>query len=592
MNNGGYGYEDSDPHPDERQIKLDTDRSFVLYPLDSSSASRDVLQNDLHALLLSLFRKRPSLHYFQGFHDVISVLFLTLPRPLHLSCVEKMALHRVRDSMGIGLEPVVGLLRILRNLLRLVDPEYAGLLESTSPLPYHALSNLLTLFSHDIPTLPLIQHVWDFLLAREPLAVVWLAAAVILYRKPSIQRLVEQDEEGMIHSLLGALPELVDGEPEFLDTLTYGTTEGVDGDARLPVSDDHEPDGSLCTASVLDDAGDLHQGTDSHQRTSESLARTNDSHSAMSNVRISDDVNNGTCTGMPANTEEVQSPTMGTNLISDYDSIVTACSPLSRGTELTNDSDETNTDGFDVLHQRTKIDPLLEATLENRQSTPQPCSRDEYHVSTELTEAATRPSTPKKIAPQQYSSYRSKHPHRKKPPPISLPYLLRQADALLTSYPPSHSALRVHEIMGKDSVVHTWRAPMIAKTRDTSVDKWVSDDYLQSLVNSQDIVVPTPPPSPIHHPRYSDKKYAPKWFSKGALSMGRVGLRMGLFTPLERRLLLVGALLVVGVALALKYNRLPRSLESWVLFQPPRGLVSSILTMWGRVPWSHHFDLL
>jgi len=128
IGNGSYGYENTDPHPDERQIKLDTDRSFVLYSLgqrlalvpclgdlecalESSSASRDALQNDLHALLLSLFRTRRSLHYFQGFHDIISVLFLTLPRPLHFPCVEKMALHRVRDSMGIGLEPVVGLLR-------------------------------------------------------------------------------------------------------------------------------------------------------------------------------------------------------------------------------------------------------------------------------------------------------------------------------------------------------------------------------------------------------------------------------------------------------------------------------------------------
>lgn len=51
---------------------------------------------------------------------------------------------------------------------------------STSPLPYHALSNILTLFSHDVPALPQIQHVWDFLLVREPLAVIWLAAAVSL----------------------------------------------------------------------------------------------------------------------------------------------------------------------------------------------------------------------------------------------------------------------------------------------------------------------------------------------------------------------------------------------------------------------------
>lgn len=46
------------------------------------------------------------------------------------------------------------------------------------PLPYYALSNLLTLFSHDVPTLPLIQHVFDYLLCRPPIASVYLAVAV------------------------------------------------------------------------------------------------------------------------------------------------------------------------------------------------------------------------------------------------------------------------------------------------------------------------------------------------------------------------------------------------------------------------------
>jgi hypothetical protein len=68
--------------------------------------------------------------------------------------------------------------------------EYGNLLGSTtrtrscrcrsSPIPYFALSNLLTLFSHDMPTLPLIQHVFDFLLCRPPIAAVYLAAAVCL----------------------------------------------------------------------------------------------------------------------------------------------------------------------------------------------------------------------------------------------------------------------------------------------------------------------------------------------------------------------------------------------------------------------------
>jgi hypothetical protein len=82
----------------------------------------------------------------------------------------------------------------MKNLLRLADPKYAETLEryvstrsllsvlltfhSTSPLPFHALSNLLTLFSHDMPTLRLIQHTFDYLLCRPPVAIVYLATAV------------------------------------------------------------------------------------------------------------------------------------------------------------------------------------------------------------------------------------------------------------------------------------------------------------------------------------------------------------------------------------------------------------------------------
>jgi len=55
-------------------------------------------------------------------------------------------------------------------------------------MPYHALSNLLTLFSHDMPTLPLIQHTFDYLLVRPPVACVYITAAVglISHRLPPI----------------------------------------------------------------------------------------------------------------------------------------------------------------------------------------------------------------------------------------------------------------------------------------------------------------------------------------------------------------------------------------------------------------------
>ena len=89
---------------------------------------RETLQAGLHQLLVSIFRRRPRLNYFQvcayfphclylsnlrsqGYHDIVTVFFLTLPQELQFACVEKFSLHRVRDSMSIGLEPVLGLLR-------------------------------------------------------------------------------------------------------------------------------------------------------------------------------------------------------------------------------------------------------------------------------------------------------------------------------------------------------------------------------------------------------------------------------------------------------------------------------------------------
>ena len=71
-------------HADERQIKLDTDRSFVLYPVGEihillvcqenvcSSAfgiedlkEKELLQGELHELIVEIFRRRRRLSYFQ-----------------------------------------------------------------------------------------------------------------------------------------------------------------------------------------------------------------------------------------------------------------------------------------------------------------------------------------------------------------------------------------------------------------------------------------------------------------------------------------------------------------------------------------------
>lgn len=413
----------------------------------------------------------------------------------------------------------------------------------------------------------------------------------------------------MIHSLLGALPELIDGEL-VMNAPTYGTAESVNGGARLPVSENQQLDEDGCTALALNDVGDLHQGNDSHQRTDAPLARTHDTHSDMLGTRESTNTNNGSRTGIPADAEHnVHCSNVDASLTSDPNTTITACSSASPGTELTNDSGEIDAGEIEIstLHRRLSTvslglrsssgdslspidqsphnDPLPAASTIHQPVTTSQSPRSAYvdhGVSLcDLTEAKNFPPTSDKSALQH-----SAPPHRGKPLPLSLPYLLRQADALLTIYPPSHPALRVHEIMGEDSVVQTWDAPTITNSRDTSVDEWESDDHLQSLVNSENVVVPTPPPSPVLRPCFPKYDSTSRWNGKRVLGLRQAGFRMGLLTSLERRLMLAGVLLVIGVAVALKYNKLPKCLDSWMLWQSQRRLASSILTFWGRAPWS------
>jgi len=84
-----------EPHRDERQIRLDTDRSFVLYPVgdappyltpllsftsiptdDSPDDGRVARQAELNKLIVQLFRRYPGLNYFQvNFSAIFSAHF-------------------------------------------------------------------------------------------------------------------------------------------------------------------------------------------------------------------------------------------------------------------------------------------------------------------------------------------------------------------------------------------------------------------------------------------------------------------------------------------------------------------------------------
>ncbi|KAI0029236.1 hypothetical protein K488DRAFT_88936 [Vararia minispora EC-137] len=436
-------------HSDERQIRLDTDRSFVLYPVEEAMNERAKLQEELYELIVATMR--------QGYHDIVTVIFLTLPHDVQLAAMEKMSLHRLRDAMGQTLEPVMGLLRILQRLLRLADPEYAALLEEQAPLPYAVLSHLLTLFAHDMPALPLVQHVFDYILSRPPVAIVYLAAAVMLTHREEVQNLELRDEPGMIHSVLTSLPDLVD------------QTEAEIAQMRTSISSAGPKEGSSAAA--------------------EQFPLT------PSSLPASDQ-------GGPL-PERLPYPTPPPEL---------------DGPEPAEGKDLPDRADLCIVAERVCIFPA---------DIPLPPS----------------PPPSPSLLPIPPSSARIRSPQ-------SLPALLRQADSLMTTYPPTHNTLKLDSTFGPASALRTW-------SEDPS--SLPSDEQAEELVAAGvDIVfadVPEPEPE-SDVGQDSDWLDEKRWFGlrrrrRSVTDKGK-GREQHLFGGLlsQRRTILAGAVLALGVAMA------------------------------------------
>lgn len=214
------------PHSDEEQVRLDIDRSFINYPKGIGSKQRDQLKALLHDLIIGTLRLRPSLRYFQGFHDIISVIVVELDLDLirmH-ELVERFTLHWCRDGMGVGLEPILGWLRLVQKVLIAVDVDLAVIVERTSPEPFFALSWILTLFAHDVSSQSSIARLFDIWITEGPQALIYFCVALVLSKKQQLIEFVDSDDFddniGNLHAILAHIPDSLDGDiPQLIETM-------------------------------------------------------------------------------------------------------------------------------------------------------------------------------------------------------------------------------------------------------------------------------------------------------------------------------------------------------------------------------------
>jgi TBC1 domain family member 20 len=136
---------------------------------------------------------------------------------------------------------------------------------------------------------------------------------------------------------------------------------------------------------------------------------------------------------------------------------------------------------------------------------------------------------------------------------VSLTTLLRQADALFERYPPSHPSLALRSIMGPQSVLFTW-------SEDASQ---LPDDVEAELMVLRPELIVLPPPPPPSEGAETDAEGAPEKQKEGQRRRRtlkkpkprrRRTIHVGSVEVEQRKMLVAGAVLVLGVALAI-YGR-------------------------------------
>ncbi|KAL6451713.1 GYP8 GTPase-activating protein GYP8 [Candida maltosa Xu316] len=229
-------YVDVPPHKDEDQVKLDIQRSFTIlnhiqsisYSGSSSYATilttKDIdnLKTKLSHLIIKLLRKYSCLHYYQGFHDIASIILLVCYVPNDKSddfnnngedeandVLEKLAIFHLRDYMVIDINLSIDHLRLIPMILEMVDDQLFTLIKQTSNSYVHseglhydykfyqALSSILTIYSHDLSTITQILTIWDFSLSYNSVLInMYIYAATLITFKDRIwEKLhLEQDE--------------------------------------------------------------------------------------------------------------------------------------------------------------------------------------------------------------------------------------------------------------------------------------------------------------------------------------------------------------------------------------------------------------
>ncbi len=184
-------------HKDEPQVQKDVDRSFVHFPKTMSEQREKELKQLLSRLIVRMLREVPVLNYYQGYHDVASVVSIVYgdDEQVAFKFLYKLTLEYLRDHMLQDVYPTTAQLRLIPGIVLRMDRQLGNIVKTVSPV--HAISAIITLFAHDLDNFDHVCLLWDSIFAqRDPALPLYLYSALLVEFKRPILNQLEELEPG------------------------------------------------------------------------------------------------------------------------------------------------------------------------------------------------------------------------------------------------------------------------------------------------------------------------------------------------------------------------------------------------------------
>lgn len=153
------GGDDASGHQRHRyatQVGLDAARAMTQFQLEKGERQHYI--GEVEAVIHDVLCANPCLHYYQGFHDVCSVLVLVMGRrSLASPLAIRLASGYLREAMDESIKGAMQALSLILQILKRIDNKLWRVMAKEGMEPQFALSWVLTWFAHDLRSLSQVQ---------------------------------------------------------------------------------------------------------------------------------------------------------------------------------------------------------------------------------------------------------------------------------------------------------------------------------------------------------------------------------------------------------------------------------------------------